>query len=127
MLLHTIAALASSLLFVLQLPATPSACPRSAATSSSAQDMNFTLEGRISSLTANKLTLSTEENIVFHVQYDEKTEIRKKDGSPGTAKDLRVGLRVGVAGDLTEAGEVIAKRIEIQTEATQKKSQTPLR
>jgi RNase P/RNase MRP subunit p29 len=127
MLRHPIAVLASSLLFLLQLPATPSARSKSAATLSSGQDMNFTLEGRISSLTANTLTLSTEENIVFHVQYDEKTEIRKKDGSPATAKDLRVGLRVGVEGDLTESGEVIAKRIQIQTEAPEKKSQTPLR
>jgi hypothetical protein len=129
MLLRTITVLASSLLLALQLPATPSACPRSAATSSSAQDMNFTVEGKISALTANRLTLNTEENIIFHVRYDEKTEIRKKDGSPGTAKDLRVGLRVGVAGDLTESGEIIAKRIELHAEGSEKKSagEAPLR
>lgn len=127
MLRHPIVLLASSLLFVLQLPTTPSARPKSAATSSSVQNMNFTLEGKISTLTATKMTVSTEENIIFHVQYDEKTEIRKKDGSPATAKDLHVGLRVGVEGDLTESGEIIAKRIEIQTEAPEKKSQRPLR
>jgi len=127
MLRHPVAVLASSVLFALQFPATPSACPKSAATFSSVQDMNFTMEGRISALTANKLTVSTEENIVFHVLYDEKTEIRKKDGSPATAKDLHVGLRVGVEGDLTESGEIIAKRIEIQTEAPERKSQTALR
>jgi hypothetical protein len=120
MLPHLTAILASTLLFGLQLSATPSASPESAPTFSSAQEMNFTLEGRISTLTANKMTVSTEENIIFHVKYDEKTEIRKKDGSPATAKDLHVGLRVGVEGDLTESGEIIAKRIEIQAEASKK-------
>jgi len=127
MVLRAIAALASSLVFVLQLHATPTARSGPSILSSSAQDMNFTLEGKISAITANRLTVSTEENIVFHVRYDDKTEIRKKDGSSAAAKDLRVGLRVGVEGDLTEAGEIIAKRIEIQAEAAQKKSQTFLR
>jgi hypothetical protein len=117
---HLTAVLASSLVFGLQLTATPSASPKSAATSSSAQEMNFTLEGRISTLTANKMTVSTEENIIFHVQYDEKTQVRKKDGSPATVKDLHVGLRVGVEGNLTESGEIIAKTIEIQTGASRK-------
>jgi hypothetical protein len=117
---HLTAVLASSLVFGLQLTAAPSANPISAATPSSAQEMNFTLEGRISTLTANKMTVSTEENIIFHVQYDEKTQIRKKDGSPATAKDLHVGLRVGVEGNLTESGEIIAKTIEIQTGALRK-------
>jgi glutamine phosphoribosylpyrophosphate amidotransferase len=120
MLRHLIAVLAGSLLLVLQLPATPPPSAKSAANLSSAQEMNFTLEGKISDLTASKMTVSTEENIIFHVRYDEKTEIRKTDGSPATAKDLHVGLRVGVEGNLTESGEIIAKSIEIQTEASKK-------
>jgi hypothetical protein len=48
------------------------------------------------------------------VRYDDKTDIKKSDGSPGTANDLRVGVVVRVEGDLTESGEIIAARIEIQ-------------
>ena len=59
----------------------------------SAQDENnFTLEGKITEKTAGKLTVSTGENMIFHVLYNDKTEIKKKDGSPGTAQDLHTGL-----------------------------------
>jgi hypothetical protein len=115
------AVLASSLLAVFLLSATALTCAQPAVAFCWAQDMNFTLEGKITSINGNRLTLSTEENMVFHVLYNEKTEIKKKDGSPGTAKDLRVGIRVGVAGDLAESGEITAKKIEIQTEGPEKK------
>jgi hypothetical protein len=78
------------------------------------QAMNFTVEGKINTLDHNKLTLNTEENIIFHVRYDDKTEFKSDDGSPASSKDLRVGLRIKVEGDLTESGEIVAQRIELQ-------------
>jgi hypothetical protein len=122
MVSQRMAVLTSSLLAVFLLSATALTYAQSALAFSWAQDMNFTLEGKITSNTANKLTVSTEENMVFHVLYNERTEIKKKDGSPGTARDLQVGIRIGVAGDLAESGEITAKKIEIQTEGSEKKS-----
>jgi hypothetical protein len=78
------------------------------------QAMNFTVEGKINTLDQNKLTLNTEENILFHVRYDDKTEFKSDDGGPASSKDLRVGLRIKVEGDLTESGEIVAQKIEIQ-------------
>jgi hypothetical protein len=78
------------------------------------QASNFTVEGKINTLGQNKLTLNTEENIIFHVRYDEKTEFKRDDGSPASSKDLRVGLRIRVEGDLTESGEIVAQKIELQ-------------
>jgi hypothetical protein len=78
------------------------------------QAMNFTVEGKINTLGQNKLTLRAEENIIFHVRYDEKTEFKNDDGSPASSKDLRVGLRIRVEGDLAESGEIVAQRIELQ-------------
>jgi hypothetical protein len=77
------------------------------------QAMNFTVEGKINTLGQNKLTLNTEENIIFHVRYDDKTEFKSDDGSPASSKDLRVGLRIRVEGDLTESGEIVALKIEL--------------
>jgi len=84
------------------------------------QEMNFTLEGKISKHSPGKLTISGEGNIIFHVAYSDKTEIKRKDGSAGSAQDLRVGMTVRVGGDLTESGEVVAQKIEIQSEGTSK-------
>ena len=88
----------------------------------SPQGMNFTVEGKVHSRAQNKLTLSTEANIIFHVRYDDKTEIKSEDGSAASAKDLRVGLNVRVDGDLTESGEIVAQKIVIQQKPAQKKS-----
>jgi hypothetical protein len=79
-----------------------------------AQAMNFTVQGKITRHSPGKVTLSSGENIIFRVRYDDKTAIKKSDGSAGAAKDLRVGVVVSVDGELTEAGEIIAARIEIQ-------------
>ncbi len=87
-----------------------------AATLPQEQPMSFTVEGKINRLELKKITLSTEENMVFHVLYDDKTEIRRKDGSAGTPKDLRVGIVIHVEGDLSESGEILAHRITIQSE-----------
>jgi hypothetical protein len=78
------------------------------------QAENFTVEGKINTLGQNKLTLRAEENIIFHVSYDDKTEFKSDDGSPAGSKDLRVGLRIKVEGDLTESGEIVARRIELE-------------
>ena len=77
------------------------------------QAMNFTVEGKINTLAQNKLTLNTEENMLFHVSYNDKTEFKSDDGSAASSKDLRVGLRIRVDGDLTESGEIVAGKIEL--------------
>jgi hypothetical protein len=82
--------------------------------------MNFTLEGKITEKAAGKLTVSSGENMIFHVLYNDKTEIKKKDGSPGNAQDLKIGVNISVAGDLAETGEITAKRIEIEAQAPEK-------
>jgi hypothetical protein len=86
-----------------------------------AQEMNFTVEGKINRLGQNKFTINSEENMVFHVRYDDKTEIKRQDGNSGSAKDLRVGLKVKVDGDLTESGEIVAHRIIIESSEPPKK------
>jgi hypothetical protein len=99
-------------------PALPVPAPRSPA----AQDaMNFTLEGKITKHAGQKLTLSTEGNIIFHVVYNEKTSILRRDGSSGTSEDLHVGTRIHVDGDLTEAGEIVAQKITLQSEPAAEK------
>jgi hypothetical protein len=81
----------------------------------SAQDAStFTLNGKITEAEAGKLTVNTEENILFHVRYDDKTEIKRADGSEGSAKDLKVGAQVHVVGDLEESGEISASKIVLQ-------------
>ncbi len=85
------------------------------------QNMNFTVEGKITRLSPGKFTVSTEANIVFHVVYNDKTEIKHRDGSKASAKDFRVGVEVRVEGDLTEAGEVVAQKIELQQDSALEK------
>ena len=118
---HVLAILASPLL-ILQLSSATWICGDPPASAAASQDMNFTLEGKITSLSQDKFTVASEENMLFHVSYDDKTEIRKPDGSAGTAKDLHVGLRVSVAGDLAESGEITAKKIDIQAGDSEKKT-----
>jgi len=91
-----------------------------AAGSRSPQEMAFSLEGKISEHSPGKLTVSTEENIVFHVTYGDKTSIKLQDGSQGSAKDLRTGVKIKVDGDLAESGEIAAKTIEVEGESSSK-------
>jgi hypothetical protein len=77
------------------------------------QEMNFTLEGKVTEHTAGKLTVSTDQNIIFHVSYDEKTVI-EQDGGKGSTEDLRVGVQIKVDGELTESGEIKAHKILIE-------------
>jgi hypothetical protein len=78
-----------------------------------AQEPNFTLEGKISDLAPGKFTVSTQDNIIFHVRYTDKTHITRADGSPGSPKDFKVGVSVHVAGDLEESGEINAAEIRV--------------
>ncbi|MGH9343431.1 MAG: hypothetical protein ACRD19_06700, partial [Terriglobia bacterium] len=80
-------------------------CARSFAGPTPAQDQNsqFNLEGKITDLSPGKLTVSTEDNIIFHVTYGDKTEIHRKDGTTGSAKDLAEGETITVEGMLTPA------------------------
>ena len=98
--------------FTLHLSAAPAVNP--------ADDSSFTLEGKITAKEGSKLTVNTGENIIFHVVYNDKTVIKNKDGSPATGKDLRAGVRIAVAGDLAESGEITAKTIDIQGEGSGK-------
>jgi hypothetical protein len=118
---HLIAIFAATLLFAPHIAVTPLVHSSSTTARSSAQDMDFTLQGKITTLAGGKITVSTEENIIFHVRFDDKTDIKKKDGSPGAGSDLRVGLMIGVAGNLEESGEIAAKKIDIQSDAPPKK------
>jgi hypothetical protein len=81
------------------------------------ESMNFTVEGKITKHTENKLTLNSEGNMIFHVVYSEKSKVTRKDGSEGTPKDLLVGTRIHVDGELTESGEIIAQKISLQAES----------
>jgi hypothetical protein len=78
-----------------------------------AQESNFNLEGTVAQKSEGKLTVSTEENIVFHVRYDEKTDIRLKDGTQGSDKDLKTGLKVRVQGEFSKSGEILAHKIQV--------------
>ncbi len=81
-----------------------------------AQDSSFTLDGKVTEKSEGKLTVSTTDNIIFHVRYTDKTEIKRADGSAGNGADLKVGQKIGVAGELTENGEIVAKKIEIKAQ-----------
>jgi Domain of unknown function (DUF5666) len=80
----------------------------------------FTVEGKISKVEKGKFTVSTEENIIFHVVYDDKTEIKFPDGSAATSKEFRLGARVKAEGEFNDSGEIAAKKIEIQPTAGSK-------
>jgi hypothetical protein len=120
MAIRRVAALSYCLLFILQLSRILLAFPPSPV-ASGPDEMNFTLEGKITEKTPGKLTVSSGENVIFHVLYNEQTEIRKKDGSVGNGEDLHTGLMISVAGDLAESGEITAKKIEIETASPEKR------
>ena len=116
-------ALAASCLLAVSLgPVRASAQPREPTTfSPAAQNSTFTLEGRITDLAPGKITLNTEENILFHVVYNDETKFKKPDGSKGSFKDLQKGLTVHIAGDLAESGEIQAATVEIRQASSPKK------
>jgi hypothetical protein len=122
LVMRRVAVLAGILLCVLQLSRNALTATGHLEAVSQDQEMNFTLEGKITEKTAGKLTVSTGENMIFHVLYNDKTQIKKKDGSPGTAQDLHTGLKISVAGDLAESGDITAKKIEIEGDGSEPKS-----
>ena len=99
--------------------------PALAAAASLTQESNFDLEGPISKQAPGKLTIDQGQGIFFRVVYDDKTAIAKDDGSPASEKDLKVGLRVHVIGDLQASGEVKAARIEIETKQESPAKEAP--
>jgi hypothetical protein len=104
----------SVLMLALVLPFTAlRARPEVQPSSGPGQESGFTLEGKVTQKSEGKLTVSTEENIVFHVSYNEKTDIRLKEGAQGSDKDLKVGVKVRVEGDLSESGEILARKIQV--------------
>ena len=115
-----VAVLAGFLLCAWQFSGTIFASPRSTVPTAAAQEMNFTLQGKITNKSEGKLTVSSGENMIFHVIYNDKTEIKKKDGSPGTPQDLHIGLTISVAGNLEESGIITAKTIEIKDPGSEK-------
>ena len=80
------------------------------------QESAFDVEGTISQLSAGKLTVNSGQGIIFHVVYDDKTAIAKADGTAGSKKDLKLGIKVHVVGQLQSSGEIKAERIEIGDE-----------
>lgn len=114
MTLRRITTLAGILLCVLQFSLNTFTSPGHGETILQDQEMNFTLEGKITDKSPGKLVVSSGENMIFHVLYNDKTQIKKKDGSAGTADDLHTGLKISVAGDLAESGEITARKIEIE-------------
>ena len=102
------------LLFCLQpLRAIPSHDATSLASPAAAQAMDFTVEGTISRHEPGKLIISAEGNIIFHARYDDQTTFQRADGSPASEKDLHVGVKIRVEGELPESGEIIAHRITL--------------
>lgn len=91
------------------------------------QAMNFTLEGKITKQDSGKLTVSTEQNIIFHVSYDEKTEIKRSDDTQASRQDLRVGVHIKVDGELAESGEINARKIVIEKDQKGAASLAPAR
>ena len=79
------------------------------------QDISFSVEGTITEQSPGKLTVDSGQNMLFTVKYDSTTKIQHADGSAAKASDLRVGIKILAKGSLTEAGDVIARTIMIET------------
>lgn len=78
-------------------------------------DVSFSVNGTITEHSSGKLTVDSGQNMLFTVKYDSTTQIQHSDGSPAKASDLRVGVKIFARGTLTEAGDVIAKKITIES------------
>ncbi|MEJ2008630.1 MAG: DUF5666 domain-containing protein [Acidobacteriota bacterium] len=81
---------------------------------SPSQPIPFTLNGTITEQSPGKLTVDGGQNMLFTVKYDSTTQIQFDDGDPAKASDLKVGAKILTKGVLTEAGDVIAKKITIK-------------
>jgi hypothetical protein len=78
-------------------------------------DVSFSVNGAITEASPGKLTVDSGQNMLFTVKYDSTTQIQHEDGSSAKASELRVGGRILAKGTLTEAGDVIAKTITIES------------
>lgn len=79
------------------------------------QDISFSVSGPITEQSPGKLTVDSGQNMLFTVKYDSTTKIEHEDGRPAQASDLHVGTKILAKGALTEAGDVIAKAITIES------------
>jgi hypothetical protein len=79
------------------------------------QDIAFSVSGAITEQSPGKLTVDGGQNMLFTVTYDSATKIEHADGKAASPSDLRVGITILAKGSLTEAGDVIAKTITIQS------------
>ncbi|HEV2246028.1 MAG TPA: DUF5666 domain-containing protein [Terriglobia bacterium] len=79
------------------------------------QDILFSVSGPITEQSPGKLTVDGGQNMLFTVKYDSATKIEHEDGSPAKPAELRVGAKILAKGILTEAGDVIAKTITIES------------
>ena len=78
-------------------------------------DVSFSVNGTITEKSSGKLTVDSGQDMLFTVKYDSTTQIQHSDGSPAKASDLRAGVKILAKGTLTEAGDVIAKTITIES------------
>jgi hypothetical protein len=81
------------------------------------QDISFTVNGTITEESPGKLTVDSGQNMLFTVKYDSTTQLQHSDGSPAKASELLVGIKILAKGVLTEAGDVIAKTITIESKS----------
>jgi hypothetical protein len=79
------------------------------------QDISFSVNGAITESSPGKLTVDSGQDMLFTVKYDSTTQIQHDDGNPAKASDLQVGIKILAKGELTEAGDVIAKIITIES------------
>jgi len=79
------------------------------------QDISFSVSGPITEQSPGKLTVDGGQNMLFTVKYDSATKIDHEDGKPASPSDLRIGVKILAKGTLTEAGDVIAKTITIES------------
>lgn len=80
-------------------------------------DISFSVNGTITEKSPGKLTVDSGQNMLFTVKYDSTTQIQLDDGGPAKDSDLRVGIKILAKGTLTEAGDVIAKTITIESKS----------
>lgn len=81
------------------------------------QNISFTVTGKITDCSPGKITVSSGQDMLFDVQYNSSTAIQHQDGTSANGSELKVGEHVRVVGLLTEAGDIIAKKIVIQSSA----------
>ncbi len=77
-------------------------------------ETNFGLEGKITKESPGKLTVNSQDNMLFHVTYDNQTKIMRKDGSAGSPADLKTGAQIRVDGTLNPQGVLEARRIALE-------------